>query len=42
MRRVYRQGFFKTLLKYFLLCIGYFLLGMVSFIVLAMVSFVLF
>lgn len=42
MWRVYQQGFFKTLLKYFLLCIAYFLLGMVSFIVLAMVSFVLF
>ena len=41
MKRVYKQGFWKTGLKYFIITIAYTILGILSFLFLAIISFVL-
>lgn len=42
MRRVYKQGFWKTSLKYFIISIAYSLLVVISILLLVLISFVLF
>ncbi|MBK8565112.1 MAG: DUF3667 domain-containing protein [Saprospiraceae bacterium] len=42
MKRVYKQGFWKTSIKYFLLTFAYAILGIASFVILAVISFAMF